>query len=240
MYSFGHVGLAMESNALIDIPGVFVNKSGETGLQAVLKDCSFSANHSFNLLSMSRLLHKQGWKIVRGDETLICIENEMGDVINFDIVGPTEKGAIYACNFFRTVEVATTSTDNMVRLNINMTHCLLGHQNEDSMWKTARELGWVLTRSTLMPCKHCARSKAKQKNFHKESITPKADIPGHRLYLDLSKVTVKSGTFENVTINCDNWKVLVCKARGKKWSDFTVIKSDMVERICEHFHKLKT
>lgn len=59
------------------------------------------------------------------------------------------------------------------------------------------------------------RSKAKQKNVHKESVAPKADIPGHRLYLDLSKVTVKSGTLEKVAINCDNWKVLVCEATGK-------------------------
>ena len=68
----------------------------------------------------------------------------------------------------------------------------------------------------------------------------KADVPGHRLYLDLSKVTVKSGTSENVTINRDSWKVLVCKATGKKWSDFTVTKSDMVEHTCEHLHKSKT
>ena len=53
-------------------------------------------------------------------------------------------------------------------------------------------------------------------------------------------MTVKSGTSENVTINRDNWKVLVCEATGKKWSDFTVTKSDMVERTCEHLHKLKT
>ena len=38
MYSFGHAGSAMKSNALIDIPGVFVNKGGEARLQAVLKD----------------------------------------------------------------------------------------------------------------------------------------------------------------------------------------------------------
>ena len=106
----------------------------------------------------------------------------------------------------------------MVKLNIDMAHCLLGHQNEDSMQKTAMELALVLTRGTLIPCEHCARSKAKQKNVRKESITPKADAPGHRLYLDLSKVAVKSGTLENVTINRDNWKALVCKATGKKWS----------------------
>jgi hypothetical protein len=75
MYILGHAGSAMESNALINIPGVFVNRSGDTGLHAVLKDCSFSAKHNFNLLSMLRLLHKQGWKIERGDESLIHIEN---------------------------------------------------------------------------------------------------------------------------------------------------------------------
>ena len=71
-------------------------------------------------------------------------------------------------------------------------------------------------------------------------MTPKDDVPGHRLYLDLSKVTVKSGASENVTINHDNWKVLVCKTTGKEWSDFTITKSDMVERTFKHFHKLKT
>ena len=99
-------------------------------MQAVLKDCSFSVKHNFNLLSMSRLLHKQGWKIVCGDESLICIEYRKGDDIDFDNVVPTEKGAIYTCKFVRTVEIVTASTESMVKLNINMPHCLLGHQNE--------------------------------------------------------------------------------------------------------------
>jgi hypothetical protein len=101
---------------------------------------------------MSRLLHKQGWKIVRGDESLIHIENGKGEVINFDIVVPTEKGAIYACKFVRTVEVATASAECAMKVNINVAHCLLGRRNEDSAHKTAKELGWVLTRGTLMPC----------------------------------------------------------------------------------------
>ena len=138
------------------------------------------------------------------------------------------------------MEAVTASTDIMVGLNINMAHCLLGHWNEDSVQKTARELGWVMMHGTLKPCKHCARLKAKQKNVRKESAALKADVPRHRLYLDLSKVTVTSGTSKNVSINHDNWKVLVCKATGKKWSDFTVTKGDMVEHSCEHFHKLKT
>ena len=32
---------------------------------------------------------------------------------------------------------------------------------------------------------------------------------------------------------------MVCEATQKKWSDFTVTKSEMVERTCEHLNKLK-
>ncbi len=69
---------------------------------------------------------------------------------------------------------------------------------------------------------------------------PKTDIPGHRIYLDLSKVTIKMEASDNATISRDNWKVLVCEATGKKWSDFTVTKSKMVEQTCEHLHKMKS
>ena len=101
---------------------------------------------------------------MRGDESLIRIENGQGEVIDFDVVVPTEKGAIYACKFVCAVEVATASAENTMRVNINIAHCLLGHRNEDSVRKTAKELGWVLTRGTMKLCEYCARSKAKQKN----------------------------------------------------------------------------
>ena len=101
---------------------------------------------------------------MRGDKTLIRVENEMGGRIDFDIVVPTEKGAIYACKFLHCVEVAAGSVTMPMRLNINRAHCLLGHRNEDSVRKTAKELGWILTRGTLKPCEHCAQSKARQKN----------------------------------------------------------------------------
>ena len=117
----------MESTALINIPGVFMNRSGEKGIQAVLKDCSISVKQDFNLLSMSRLLHKQGWIVVHGNESLIRIENGKGEVIDFDIVVPTEKGAIYACKFVCTVEVATASPERTMKVKINMAHCLLDH-----------------------------------------------------------------------------------------------------------------
>jgi hypothetical protein len=86
-----------------------MSKDGKAGMRAVLKDYSFSAKHNFNLLSMSKLVHKQGWKITRGDQTLIRIKNGKGGTIDFDIVVPTEKGAIYVCKFAWSVEVAAGS-----------------------------------------------------------------------------------------------------------------------------------
>jgi hypothetical protein len=45
-------------------------------------------------------------------------------------------------------------------------------------------------------------------------------------------VTIKSGTSENASINQDNWKVT--------WSDFTLMKSDMVEHTCKYLSRLKS
>ena len=78
-------------------------------------------------------------------------------------------------------------------------------------------------------CEHCVIARDKRKNVRKESVAEKATISGHRLYLDLSKVNVKLGTSENI-----------CKATGKKWSNFTVTKSGMVDRTCENLHRLKS
>ena len=60
-------------------------------MQAILKECSYRARHNFNLLSMSKLMYKQGWKNTLGDESLIRIENRKGGIIDFDVVVPTEK-----------------------------------------------------------------------------------------------------------------------------------------------------
>ena len=98
-----------------------------------------------------------------GDKNLICIENGKGGKIEFDIVLPTKKGAIYACHFVHLSEVTTASTDIRKKVSVNVLHCLLGHQNEDSIQKTAQELGWVLMHGSMKACKHCANAKAKQK-----------------------------------------------------------------------------
>ncbi len=189
--SLGQTGGAVESTDIMHIPGVFMSKEGAVGMKAVLQDRSFSKEHNFNLLSMSRLLYTQGWLITHGDKSLVCIGDRNGGVINFDIVVPTAKGAVYVCKFEQGIEIASGCTTTGTCMNINMAHCLLGHRNKDSIRKTAKQIGWELTRGSLKPCEHCAKSKATQKNVQKESAARKAIVPGHRLYLNLSKVTVR-------------------------------------------------
>ena len=60
IYGLRHTGEAMQSSVINDIPGAFVTKCGEKGLQAVLKYCSFNRVHNFNLLSIFELVHMQG------------------------------------------------------------------------------------------------------------------------------------------------------------------------------------
>ena len=72
---------------------------------------------------------------------------------------------------------------------------------------------------TMHVCKHCAKSKTKQKNAKNARVADKAMILGQKLNLDLLKFPVKSRVSANVTINHDNWKILVCKATGKMWID---------------------
>ena len=84
------------------------------------------------------------------------------------------------------------------------------------------------------------KGKGQTEKCSKGVIREKATVPRHCLYLDLLKVTLKSRKSEYVSINQDNWKVMVCEATGKKWSNFTMTKSDMVERTCEHLNKLKS
>ena len=45
----------------------------------------------------------------------------------------------------------------------------------------------------------------------------KAEKPGERVYLDLSKVTV-AGEKGEVELKKKHWKIIVDKKTGKKWS----------------------
>ena len=62
----------------------------------------------------------------------------------------------------------------------------------------------------------------------KESTAQKAEVPGERVYLDLSKVTISKSDDKEFELANKWWKVVMDEATGKKWSDFTPNKKGMV------------
>ena len=237
--SLGHAGEAVKATSTIDLPGQFVAKDGGLGMKGTLADCNFNESLNFNLLILTRLLCS-GWSITKGNATGITIQNGSGSKIEFDIVIPTARGALFACRFIREAEFAGISTEAGSKMNIQKAHNLLGHGNEEATRKSAQQLGWVLTRGKLKPCEHCAKAKSKHKNVCKESTAPKATEPGGRVCLDLSKVTVSRDDGSDFQLNQKNWKSIVDEHTGKKWCDFTKTKNGMVEPTCEFLHKLKS
>ena len=165
--------------------------------------------------------------------------NGRGGNIVFDIVIPTENGAIFAVRFVQDSEVHAASTDTGTRMNITNIYGLLGHANEDTVRQVATQLGWVITHGTLRPCLHCAQSKAKQKNVCQLSTSTKAKEPGGRVYLDLSKVAVAKKDGSEVELNKKHWKSIVDEMTRKKWCDFVQTKSGMVEPTCKWMNMMK-
>ena len=62
---------------------------------------------------------------------------------------------------------ATTTEEankQMKTVSIIEAHQQLGHMNEADTRKTAKMLGWTITRGSLGVCEECGIAKAKQKN----------------------------------------------------------------------------
>ncbi len=159
--SLGHTVKAAKATNTIDVSGRFVTQDGTLGLKATLTDVNHNEKLNFNLISLTCLLCS-GWSIASGNATGIILRNGSCGVINFDIVIPTARGAIFACRFIRDADVCAACTDVGTKMNIQKAHDLLGHGDEESTRKTAQELGWILTQGTLTPCLHCTRAEAKQ------------------------------------------------------------------------------
>ena len=113
----GHSGAAVEATITINLLGKFVVRDGSLGMKGVLTEVNYSESHNFNPMSTTMLLCK-GWRITKSDATGITIENGSGGMIEFDVVIPTERGAVFACRSFGGTEIGVVSTDFGMKMNI--------------------------------------------------------------------------------------------------------------------------
>lgn len=239
MLSKGIMGDEIKPGLEMDLECTHCDKFGNEVMDITLDSVGHMKGSNYNLCSLTRMMQK-GWKL-QGDKKAITMTKN-GMSINFDIVIPTTKGALYCACFKRkraNGEVHGAALGEGTEMNINRAHTLLGHKSEDSTRKTAKQLGWRITRGSLKPCESCAISKAKQKNVPKErSNDDDVKTPNELWHHDISTIKVPKKV-KGVVISKPVWHLTVDKATGLKVSAFYTAKNKMIEPMCERMHKMK-
>jgi hypothetical protein len=156
--------------------------------------------------------------------------------IVFDIVIQTKMGMLF-CMYFRRghKEIAYIAADNKVtKMSIREAHDKLGHGDEPSTWKAAKELGIEITRGAMKPCETCTIAKAKHKNVPKESSSVVATKDKGRIYLDISTIKKEK---DGPSVTKGNWRIMVDERLPLKFSEFFQTKSGMIEPTCQQLFK---
>ncbi len=211
-----------------DIPCELCDKHGNVLMSTKITEVALIKNTPFNLFSLTKMM-KQGWTL-RGDKSSGITLSKDGHVVKFDIPIDTPEGIVFAMCAKRT-EVSAVAVNTT--LNIDKAHRLLGHQSEEATRKTAKHLGWTITKGAMSPCLSCTIAKAKQKNTVKESKHEAAKSCGERIYTDIASVKPKDG----IVPSRPHWCIKVDEKTQMKFSSFHKNKDDMVEPSCELFHK---
>ncbi len=100
-------------------------------MKLTLTGVNYNNRYSFNLVSLTRQL-MNSWRVTKGYQTGITVGNKYDNEIKFDIVIPTVCGTIFACQFIQDADIGVASTDAGTKMNIENTHRLLGHGDNNS------------------------------------------------------------------------------------------------------------
>jgi hypothetical protein len=120
----------------------------------------------------------------------------------------------------------TATTRKRSTLDINTAHDIYGHMGEAALRNTFKSINTELT-GKLRTCEGCCLAKAKAKKVSKIS-TKKSQVPGERLYVDIS------GPYKKSIAGSDYWVLVVDEYSSKSWSFFTKKKSNL-SSIIENF-----
>ena len=143
----------------------------------------------------------------------------------------TRRGRLYCVNIQRNGEINTLA----VEISKDKAHKILGHAGHEATTATAKALGWNLTGANHA-YSSCGMAKAKQKAVPKESSHEKAEHPGERTFVDLSKIKKPK---ELKSMGKQNWHVIVDEKSNLKFSSFHHTKGDIVNYACLMLNKWK-
>lgn len=125
-------------------------KDGTTGIMGGVK---LIPGFPFNLISGTKLL-TLGFKI-SGDARGIKYKKD-GIKITFDIKVNTPERMVLATRLKRTATEVGGAVASVKTVSVKTAHDQLGHMSEKATRKTAKALGWTVTKGTLGNCESCA------------------------------------------------------------------------------------
>jgi len=149
--------------------------------------------------------------------------------IALDIIIKTRRGKLFCINMQRTGEIGAVA----IEMSKDKAHRVLGHAGPDATVATAKALGWKLT-GVQYACASCQMAKAKQKSMPKESSHIKAQHPGERIFIDLSKISKPN---ELKAMGKQNWYMMVDEMSNLKFSSFHTTKNGIVDHTCRMLSK---
>jgi hypothetical protein len=124
-------GLQEAAVKIGDLPCIVCNQQGLELQRVLLHDVTYSPSLKFNLFSTSKL-QREGWTMLGDYNSITMTKGDMK--VCFDIVIPTEKGAIYCVYLKRGLELATVAVGlgHKMTMTIKQAHDRFGHNNEDT------------------------------------------------------------------------------------------------------------
>ena len=224
-------GATIATQKIGEIPFMATNNNEKGNMS----DVHLMSGAPFNLISGTKLLNL-GYEISGNKNSGIIFTHETtGKQLIFNIKIETPSGMLLATHLKRTATevggatTTDTSSQKTKTLSITEAHQQLGHINEAETRKTAKTLGWTITRGSLGVCEECGIAKAKQKNVKIEVPKKKSTEVNGRIYLDLSRIVHPSS---NVKPKRPNWCMIVDEKTGYKSASFHETKDGMVEPVC--------
>jgi hypothetical protein len=108
-------------------------------------------------------------------------------------------------------------------LDINHLHKVFGHCGLETLKRTSKISG-LKHSGNFETCEECAVAKARQKNVNKSWLNS-SDVPGERLYIDISSIAEKS--FGEAKF----WALIIDDYSDYYWSFILKRKSDLKEKV---------
>ena len=196
-----------------------------------LQDVLYVPELSGNLFSLTKGINN-GYELksvkIASTTSLVLSKN------NFKLVFSKKESSsnLLTCNLERVIEEGHVATSITKKIDINLYHNMIGHPSQEITKQTAIKYN-VDIKGELLPCEHCAVSKAKQKAVPKLS-TNRATVFGERIFFDLSWIKGTSLGGSNY------WLLAVDEYTKFCWSRFIKKKSDLKTEMIQIIDDIET